>query len=59
MKALKDSEQRAIEMLSLSEFSPRRATLEADPLVQFVLMDAEANVICPPPSCGTPVTAPT
>jgi len=47
MRALKDSEQRAIEMLSLSEFSPRRATLEADPLVQFVLMDAEANVICP------------
>jgi len=47
MKALKGSEQRAIELLSLSDFSPRRASIEADPLVQFVLMDAEANVICP------------
>jgi len=26
---------------------PRRAELEADPLVEYVLMDAEANVICP------------
>ncbi len=47
MKALKESEQRAIELLSLSESNPRRAALEADPLVHFVLMDAEANVICP------------
>jgi len=47
MKALKESEQRALEMLSLKEGTPRRAELEADLLVQFVLMDAEANVICP------------
>ncbi|HEY1159313.1 MAG TPA: acyl-CoA dehydrogenase family protein [Terracidiphilus sp.] len=47
MKALKESEQRAIELLSLREGDPRRPGLEADPLVQFVLMDAEANVICP------------
>jgi alkylation response protein AidB-like acyl-CoA dehydrogenase len=47
MKALRESEQRAIELLSLEECDPRRAELEADPLVQFVLMDAEANVICP------------
>jgi alkylation response protein AidB-like acyl-CoA dehydrogenase len=47
MKALKESEQRAIELLSLKAEDPRRAELEADPLVQFVLMDAEANVICP------------
>jgi alkylation response protein AidB-like acyl-CoA dehydrogenase len=47
LKALKVSEQRAIELLSLSADDPRRAELEADPLVQFVLMDAEANVLCP------------
>ncbi|MGB0065905.1 MAG: acyl-CoA dehydrogenase family protein [Terracidiphilus sp.] len=47
MKALKESEQRAIELLRLNENDPRRAELAADPLVQFVLMDAEANVLCP------------
>ena len=47
MKALKESEQRAIELLSLKRDDPRRAELEADPLVEFVLKDAEANVICP------------
>ena len=47
MRALKESEQRAIEMLSLRSNDPRRAELEADPLVEFVLLDAEANVICP------------
>jgi alkylation response protein AidB-like acyl-CoA dehydrogenase len=47
MKALKESEERAIELLSLRKDNPRRAELEADPLVQFVLMDAEANVLCP------------
>ena len=47
MKALKESEHRAVELLSLPLDSPRRAELEADPLVGYVLMDAEANVICP------------
>ena len=47
MKALKESEQRAIELLSLKHDDPRRTELEADPLVQYVLMDAETNVICP------------
>jgi len=47
LKALKESEQRAIELISLMVEDPRRAELEADPLVQFVLMDAEANVLCP------------
>ncbi len=47
MKALRESEQRAIELLSLPAGDPRRAELEADPLVQYVLMDAEANVLCP------------
>jgi alkylation response protein AidB-like acyl-CoA dehydrogenase len=47
MKALKESEQRAILLLSLKPDDPRRAELEADPLVQFVLRDSEANVLCP------------
>jgi len=47
MKALKESEQRAIKLLSLDPTDPRRAELEADPLVQFVLRDAEGNVLCP------------
>ena len=51
MKALRESEQRAILLLSLKPGSesdaPRRAELQADPLVQFVLMEAEANVLCP------------
>lgn len=47
MKALRESEQRAIELVALKEGDPRRAELEADPLVHFVLKDAEANVLCP------------
>jgi alkylation response protein AidB-like acyl-CoA dehydrogenase len=47
LKALRESDTRAIELLSLSPNHPRRAELEADPLVQFVLKDAEANVLCP------------
>jgi alkylation response protein AidB-like acyl-CoA dehydrogenase len=47
LRALKESEQRAIEMLSLRPGDPRRTELEADPLVEYVLLDAEANVICP------------
>ena len=47
MKALRESEQRALELLALDTQESRRAELEADPLVKYVLMDAEANVICP------------
>jgi alkylation response protein AidB-like acyl-CoA dehydrogenase len=47
MKALKESEQRAIELMRLKQDNPRRTELELDPLVQFVLKDAEANVLCP------------
>ena len=47
LKALRESEQRAIELLTLRENDPRRAELESDRLVQFVLKDAEANVLCP------------
>jgi len=49
-KALRESEQGAIELASLKAQdtdTPRRRELEADPLVNFVLKDAEANVLCP------------
>ena len=53
LKALRESEQRAVELLkmrrgdTLRGSDPRREELVADPLVQFVLKDAEANVLCP------------
>ena len=47
MKALKESELRAIELLTLMPNDTRGAELAADPLVDFVLKDAEANVLCP------------
>jgi alkylation response protein AidB-like acyl-CoA dehydrogenase len=50
MKALRESERRAIELLShrANEAEPLHCLeLETDPLVKFVLKDAEANVICP------------
>ncbi|HSZ15976.1 MAG TPA: acyl-CoA dehydrogenase family protein [Terracidiphilus sp.] len=47
LKALRASELRAIELLHLGPEDPRRAELAGDPLVQFVLKDAEANVLCP------------
>ena len=48
MKALKESDRaRHRTALARSTDDPRRAELEADPLVQYVLMDAETNVICP------------
>jgi alkylation response protein AidB-like acyl-CoA dehydrogenase len=47
IKALRESEEGALELLSLQPDDPRRAELAADPLVQFVLKDAEANVLCP------------
>ena len=47
IKALRESERRAIELLKMGADDPRRAELEADPMVQFVLLDSEANVLCP------------
>ena len=48
MKALRESEERAIALLSNSGAPGFDSeTGEADPLVQFVLKDAEANVLCP------------
>jgi hypothetical protein len=46
-KALRESEQKALELLALDEDDPRRTALAADPLVDFVVKDAEADVLCP------------
>ena len=47
MKALRDSEKKAIELLALVPDDPRRVEMTADPLVDFVLKDSEADVFCP------------
>jgi alkylation response protein AidB-like acyl-CoA dehydrogenase len=47
LKALQESEQRAIELLGLAADDPRREALAADPMVDFVLKDSEADVLCP------------
>src|SRR5215472_16941449 len=47
IKALRESEARAIALAAMRPVDPGRAELESDPLVQFVLKDAEANVLCP------------
>lgn len=47
LKALRESEQRAITFAGLPDGDTRRDALAGDPLVQFVLKDAEANVLCP------------
>ena len=47
IKALRESESRALELLGGDVTEARRAELEADTLVRFVLKDAEANVLCP------------
>jgi alkylation response protein AidB-like acyl-CoA dehydrogenase len=46
-KALQESEKRAIALLGMAANDPRREELAADPLVDFVLMDSEADVLCP------------
>ena len=47
LRALREVEQKAVAMLALDVEDPRRAALAADPLVDFVLKDSEAGVLCP------------
>ena len=46
-KALRKVSKDALELLSLRPGTPRYEELAADPLVRFVVLDAEANVVCP------------
>jgi alkylation response protein AidB-like acyl-CoA dehydrogenase len=47
MKIMRAAEQVALELLALEPGSELRAQLEADPLVRYVMLDSEANVLCP------------
>ncbi len=47
LKALRESEIRAIALMAMSPSDKYHTELEADPLVDYVLKDAEANVLCP------------
>jgi alkylation response protein AidB-like acyl-CoA dehydrogenase len=50
LKALMTIQKQALELIELEDTddtSERRHELESDPLVQFVLQDAVANVLCP------------
>ena len=53
LKALAATQQEALELLQLSAKPPesrdqkRLDALQADPLVQFALLDSQANVLCP------------
>jgi hypothetical protein len=47
MKLMREAEQRALQLLAMKKNDPRRAELENDLLVRFVLLDSQANVLCP------------
>jgi alkylation response protein AidB-like acyl-CoA dehydrogenase len=47
IKAMREVEAKGVEFLSGSLSDERRAELEGDPLVQYALKDAAANVLCP------------
>jgi alkylation response protein AidB-like acyl-CoA dehydrogenase len=46
-KAVREAEKNAVELLSLKANDPKRAELENDLLARFVLLDSQANVLCP------------
>jgi alkylation response protein AidB-like acyl-CoA dehydrogenase len=46
-KFMRDTEQKAIRLVSLPPNSIERAELEADPLVRYALLNAQADVLCP------------
>jgi len=49
MKAMREAESRAIQLLQMKEDDPRRkrAELANDPLIRFAVLDTQANVLCP------------
>src|SRR5208337_3384975 len=47
MKALREASDRAAELVRLPASDPKRAQLESDPLLRFVLLDSLADVLCP------------
>ncbi|MGZ4787160.1 MAG: acyl-CoA dehydrogenase family protein [Terriglobales bacterium] len=47
MKAMREAEHRAMQLLAIKKSNPQRAELENDLLVRCVLLDSQANVLCP------------
>lgn len=47
MRIMREAQARAVELLALKKDDVRRPGLENDPLVRFVLLDSQANVLCP------------
>jgi len=47
IKALRETRRRAIELLKMEPGESQQCEYAIDPLVEFVLRDAEANVLCP------------
>ena len=47
MKAMREAERKAVELLGMRKDDPRRIELENDPLVRYVVLDTRANVLCP------------
>lgn len=47
MKAMRETEKRALQLLAMKKDDPGRAELENDPMVHYVLLDTQANVLCP------------
>jgi len=46
-KAIREAEQRAMNVLSLKANDSKRSDLESDLLTRFALLDSQANVLCP------------
>ena len=47
MKFLRQASEQAIAALRLAASDPARAQMESDPLVRFVTLDSQADVLCP------------
>ena len=47
MKFLRQASEQAIALLRLPATDPARAQLESDPLLRFVMLDSQADVLCP------------
>lgn len=47
LKFMRELEKKALELLALPKDDPRRAELETDKLLRYMVLDSEANVLCP------------
>ncbi len=47
MKVIREAEQKALQLLALPARDPKRSEFEEDLLTRYVLLDTQANVLCP------------